>query len=159
MLNSPPPPPPPLVPALSEKKEDTAAAPLRERLEKHVADPVCASCHRRMDPLGLAFEHYDGIGRWREKDGTFPIDDTCSLPGEKTFVGVTGLRDQLVREHGDEFIRSISERMLSYALGRGLEYYDACAVDAIVQRVKKRGNSADELIVAVVESVPFQRRR
>lgn len=159
VLNMPPPPPPPDVPPLSEKHADTAAASLRQRLEMHVSDPVCASCHIRMDPLGLAFEHFDAIGRWREKDGPFPIDDTCALPGGDPFVGVAGLRDELLRKHADDFIRSVAEQMLSYALGRGLDYYDVCAVDEICRRVKAQGNRAEALILAIADSVPFQMQR
>ena len=159
LLAQPPPPPPPNVPPLSEGTEAAASASLRERMEKHRQDPLCASCHAQMDPIGFSLENYDGIGGWRDRDGTFPIDASGRLPGGEQFSGADGLRSLLASKRKEQFLRCLAEKMLTYALGRGLEYYDRCALETIVAQIEKQDCRFSALIEAVVNSVPFQRRR
>src|SRR5690606_1662627 len=116
-------------------KEQELKGTLRERMEQHRTNPICASCHQRMDPLGFALENYDGIGRWREKEGGSKVDASGKLPGGETFNGPDELRKLLVARK-DQFVECLAEKLLTYALGRGLEYYDQCAVDKIVKNVK-----------------------
>lgn len=158
IIGAPPPPPPPVVEQLSEDPEAVASGSLRERFEKHREDPACAVCHDRMDPLGFAFENFDGIGAWREKDGRFPIDASGELPDGRTFDGPSELRG-ILRERMDGFVRSLAEKLLTYALGRGLEHYDQCAVDTIVDGAAADGYRIHSLIREVVLSVPFRWRR
>jgi hypothetical protein len=155
LLNTPPPPPPPDVPQLDEAKQLTGS--LRQRLEQHRASPLCASCHQRMDPLGFAFENFDPIGRWREKEGEFAIDASGVLPGGETFQGPAELKAILKRQQ-DLFRRCLTEKILTYALGRGLEHYDYCAVDKIVAALAKNGDKFSTLLVETVNSEPFQKR-
>ena len=130
LLGTPPPPPPPDVPPLEEKNLGTAAS-LRERLEQHRANPACAVCHKQMDPIGFGLENYDASGAWRDHDGNFPIDSSGMLPEGTSFKGSKELK-QILRGRSDLFARNLTEKMLTYALGRGLEPYDRPAVDAIV---------------------------
>ncbi len=159
LLAQPPPPPPPNVPPLIEGTGAAASASLRERMEKHRQDPLCASCHAQMDPIGFSLENFDGIGGWRDRDGVFPIDASGRLPGGDQFSGADGLRTLLASKRKEQFLRCMAEKMLTYALGRGLEYYDRCALETIVVRMKKQDCRFSTLIEAVVNSVPFQRRR
>jgi hypothetical protein len=110
-----------------------------------------------MDPIGFAFENYDATGAWREKDGEFPIDAAGTLPGGRTFQGPGELK-RILKDKRDIFARSLAEKMLTYALGRGLEYYDRCAVDRIVEALGKNGDRFSTLLVEVVKSEPFQNR-
>lgn len=158
ILGTPPPPPPPDVPELSEDKAVIQSGSLRQRLELHRAKPDCAVCHSKMDPLGLAFENYDGIGGWRDKDGKFAIDPSGELPGGQVFKGPEELK-KVLKGRQDDFCRCLSEKMLTYALGRGLEYYDKCAVDDLAQSAAKDGYRLSALVLAVVHSEPFQYRR
>jgi hypothetical protein len=159
ILAQPPPPPLPNVPPLPEGKEEVANASLRQRLEKHRQDPICASCHASMDPLGFGMEHFDGIGAWRDKDGTFAIDDAGQLKTGERFAGPVQLRDVLANRKRDDFVHCLSEKMLTYALGRGLEYYDRCAVERIGEELSSHNFRFSALVMAVVKSVPFQMRR
>jgi hypothetical protein len=159
LLAEPPPPPPPNVPPLIEGKEAARSASLRERMEKHRQDPLCASCHAQMDPIGFSLENFDGIGAWRDRDGAFPIDASGRLPGGDRFSGADGLRSLLASKRKEQFLRCMAEKMLTYALGRGLEYYDRCALETIVARMERQDCRFSALIEAVVDSVPFQRRR
>jgi hypothetical protein len=158
ILNTPPPPPPPDAGDLSESKEAVLSGSLRQRMEMHRAKPLCAACHQRMDPLGFGLENFDGIGGWRDKDGKFPIDASGILPGGQSFNGPGELRQVLVKK-GAEFRRCMAEKMLTYALGRGLEYYDKCAVDSISAAVAQEHNRFSSLVSAIVRSEPFQMRR
>lgn len=158
LLGSPPPPPPPDVPELSEAKEAILSGTLRQRMEQHRANPLCASCHALMDPLGFAFENYDGIGAWRVQDGAFTVDASGRLPSGETFEGVAQMKDILLRQK-DQFIKCLSERMLTYALGRGLEPYDQCAIEAISKKIRRNDYTFSSLVLGVVHSVPFQMRR
>jgi hypothetical protein len=158
ILGTPPPPPPPDAGELSEEKEVVLSGTLRQRMEMHRAKPTCATCHQRMDPLGFGLENFDGIGAWRDKDGKFPIDSSGTLPGGKTFKGPKELR-AILKAKAPDFRRCLSEKMLTYALGRGLETYDKCAVDDICSALVKHDDQFSSLVIAVVKSEPFQLRR
>jgi hypothetical protein len=158
ILGTPPPPPPPDVPSLKETAE-TKKLSMRERMELHRTNPVCASCHSLMDPLGLALENFDAIGSYRELNADqSPIDATGKLPNGTEFDGPAELRDALwqIRE---QFIGTFIERMLTYALGRGIEYYDMPAVRQIRREAAKQDYRWSSIIMQVVESQPFQMRR
>jgi hypothetical protein len=157
ILNTPPPPPPPDVPELKGGGVDLTAS-LRTRMEQHRADPNCASCHARMDPLGFGLENFDAIGKWREKDGTFPIDASGTLPSGQKFAGPKGLKDVLLSKSA-EFTRCLAEKLLTYGTGRGLEYSDRCAVDKIVDATAKDGHKFSRMVVEIVKSDPFRKRR
>jgi hypothetical protein len=155
ILNSPPPPPPPDVPELPATKQLTGS--LRKVMEEHRENVLCASCHRRMDPIGFAFENYDAIGAWRDKDGGFIIDPSGALPDGQSFQGPAELK-RILKAKKDVFRRCVAEKMLTYALGRGLEYYDRCAVDTILEALDLGGDRLSRMVLAVVQSEPFQMR-
>ena len=155
ILGTPPPPPPPNVEELEESKEAAASASLRERLEIHRSKPECATCHSKMDPIGFAFENFDAIGAWRDLDGNFPIDASGELPDGRQFDGAKSLISLLKGE--ETFIRTITEKMLTFALGRGLEYYDKCATDEIVAQLIADELRFSALVEAIVMSEPFQK--
>jgi len=155
ILGTPPPPPPPDVPALPDAKEMTGS--LRKVMEQHRANVLCASCHQRMDPIGFAFENYDAIGAWRDKDGGFAIDASGVLPGGQSFRGPAELK-VIIKDKKDQFSRCLTEKLLTYALGRGLEYYDRCAVDDIMEALEKNDYRFSALITGVIKSGPFQKR-
>ena len=157
ILGAPPPPPPPDVPALDEQAVGNTGS-MRQQLEKHRASPVCASCHSRMDVLGFGLENYDAIGKWRTMDGKFPVDSSGTLPSGKTFSDPAGLRTLLTDELPD-FVHCLTEKMLTYSLGRGLERYDSRTVDEIGRKVAASGYRFQTLIYEVVRSLPFQSRR
>ena len=158
ILGTPPPPPPPDVPDL-ETAEGGQALSMREAMEQHRANPVCASCHRLMDPVGLSLENFDAIGRWRDRSETRgAIDGTGELPDGTPFDGPSGLKAALLR-HPDRFVTTVTEKLLTYALGRGVEYYDAPAVRAIVRAAAGDGYRLSSLVKGVVRSAPFQMRR
>jgi hypothetical protein len=159
ILGTPPPPPPPDVPDLKEGKEAVLSGTLRQRMEQHRENTLCASCHARMDPIGFGFENFDGIGAWREKDGSFPIDPAGKLVSGETFQGPADLKQILLNRKKEEFLRCLSERLLTYSLGRGLEYYDRKAVDQIAQGLAKSKYKFSSLVLGVVKSAPFQMRR
>ena len=159
MLGTPPPPPPPDVPALKDRGEDGEALSVRERMEQHRANPVCASCHEVMDPLGFALENFDGIGGWRTtSEANTPIDASGVLPDGTRFEGPVGLRELLVSRR-QQFVTTVTERLLTYALGRGVENYDAPAVRKIVQEAAPSDYRWSSIIMGIVRSVPFQMRR
>jgi hypothetical protein len=158
ILGTPPPPPPPNVPELKEDKKVVLSGSLRQRMEQHRANPTCATCHQRMDPLGFGFENFDAVGAWRTKDGTFTIDSSGTLPGGVSFKGPKELKS-ILKGKKKEFARCLSEKMLTYALGRGLEYYDKCAVDRIAENLAKQQYRFTSLVIEVVKSDPFQKRR
>jgi hypothetical protein len=159
LLGAPPPPPPPNIPALKENGEDgVPPSSVRERMELHRKNPVCASCHAQMDPLGFALENFDAVGRWRtvSEAGT-PIDASAVLPSGDAIAGPDELRAALLRKP-ETFAGTVVEKLMTYAVGRGVEYYDAPVVRRIV-----RGAAADEyrwsaLIKGVIDSPPFQMR-
>ena len=158
VLGMPPKPPPPNAGDLSEETEEVQAASLRERLEKHRADPVCASCHRIMDPIGFALENYDGVGAWRTRDGKFPINAAGTLPDGTFFDGPVDLKKVLLERKRD-FVWCLSEKLLTYALGRGIEYFDDCALEDIVKAVEADDYRFSRLVIEVVRSVPFRMKR
>ena len=159
VLGTPPPPPPPDVPSLPERGEGGKAASVRERLEQHRKNPVCASCHAPMDPLGFALEHYDAIGAWRTTgEAGSPVDSSGTLPDGTRVDGLKGLRELLVSRR-EQFAGALTEKLLSYAIGRGLEYYDLTAVRRIVRESASDDYRWSSLILGVVRSVPFQMRR
>jgi hypothetical protein len=157
ILNTPPPPPPPDVPNLDEKAIG-ATISLRRQLEQHRANPACRACHVRMDPLGFGLENYDAIGRWRTHDGDFPVDATGTLPNGLSFDGASGLKALLLRDK-DAFARCLAEKLLTYALGRGLEPYDQVTVQSIVRRAAAENYKFSSLIRAIVASPAFEMRR
>ena len=158
ILGAPPPPPPPNVPELKEGKE-ALTGPLRHRMEQHRSDPNCSTCHARMDPIGFGFENFDAIGAWREREGDFDIDASGKLQTGESFNGPAELKALLLKEKRDDFIRCLTEKMLTYALGRGLEYCDKCAVERITKNLAKDHYKFSTLILEVVKSAPFQMRR
>jgi hypothetical protein len=158
LLGAPPPPPPADVPPLQENKAGQRPRTLRERMEQHRANPVCASCHARMDPLGFALENFDATGQWRTRDGDTPIDASAVLPDGTKFEGPAGLRAMLVGQP-QQIATAVTERLLVYALGRGLEHYDAPAVRRIVNDAAQTGYSFQSLILGVARSTPFRMRR
>lgn len=157
ILGAPPPPPPPDVPPLDEGAVGTSAS-LRQQMERHRADATCASCHSRMDPLGFGLENYNAIGQWRTMDGKFPVDASGTFPNGKSFSTPAEMRAALASLL-PQFSRCVTEKMLTYALGRGLESYDTRAVNEINRRIAASGYRFQSLIDAVVHSVPFQMGR
>ena len=156
LLGTPPPPPPPDVPAL-EASETVQPASMRERMERHRQNPVCANCHSKLDPLGFALENYDGIGAWRSTDAGTPIDASGALPDGAVFDGPAGFRRALL-SHRKAFVSTLAEKLLTYALGRGVEYYDMPAVRAIVREAAGRDYRWSALVLSIVRSTPFQMR-
>ncbi len=162
LLGAPPPPPPPDVPGLEESPDREQTAGMRERMAQHRANPVCASCHARIDPLGFALENFDAVGRWRATDGGTDnlIDATGTLPDGAAFDSPAAFRAALLTEPwAGEFTRTVTEKLLTYALGRGLEFYDAPVVRQIVRDAEPEAHRWSSLILGIVESVPFQMRR
>ena len=159
MLGAPPPEPPPNVPGLPDRGEEGEPASVRERLERHRANPACVSCHAPMDPLGFALENFDAIGGWRDtSEAGQPIDASATMPSGVAFDGPAGLRRELLRR-GDDFAGAVPEKLLAYALGRGLVYQDRPSVRQIA-----RDSAADEyrwssIVLGIVKSAPFQERR
>lgn len=161
ILGTPAPPPPAAVPDLEEaEKEFKDREPtLREALELHRAQPLCSSCHNRMDPLGLALENFNALGMWREQERGQSISPAGKLITGETFANVRELRKVLAENRRLDFYRCLTEKMLTYALGRGVEYYDTEAVDRIVSRLEAEGGRFSSLLYGVIESAPFQKRR
>jgi hypothetical protein len=154
LLGAPPPPPPADVPGLDEQPLGKAVS-LRAQLEKHRENPACASCHARMDPLGFALENFDAIGRWREKDGKLPLDTSGTLPDGRSFKGYKDLRG-ILKADPAAFTECLTEKMLIYALGRGLERGDRKIVKAIAERVARDGYRFSSLVLEIARSAPFQ---
>jgi hypothetical protein len=154
LFNAPTPPPPPDVPTLDEQTLGKAAS-LRQMLDQHRANATCASCHARMDPLGFALEHFDAIGGWRDQDGKFPIETAGTLPDGRSFKDHEELR-ALLKADAKAFTEGLAEKMLIYALGRGLEHSDKKSVRAIVEEVAKNGYRFSSLVLGVVRSEAFQ---
>jgi hypothetical protein len=159
ILGTPPPPPPPNIPDLVESGEDGKALSMREAMERHRANPVCASCHKVMDPLGFALENFDGIGSWRTTDAGAPIDSSGVLPDGTPFEGPAELQRVLLSSKREEFVTTVTEKLLIYALGRGVEHYDAPAIRGIIREAAANDYRWSSLISGVVKSTPFQMRR
>jgi hypothetical protein len=160
LLGAPPPPPPADVPALQEEGTTVKALTMRQRMEQHRTNPVCASCHAQMDPLGFALENFDALGVWRATTGSAaaPIDSSGALPDGTTFRGPAELRQILLRRH-DQFIHVVAEKLLTYALGRGVEHYDMPAVRKIARDAAPSNYRWSSLVLGIVNSTPFQMRR
>ena len=157
LLGAPPPPPPPNVPSLDEESK-TASGTLRQQMEQHRTNPTCASCHERMDPIGFGMENFDGIGEWRDKDGTAPVDSSGQLMTGETFKTPLDLVQILANARRDDYFHCLTEKMITYALGRGVDVYDHAAVDTIVDALGDDPRFSN-LVMQIVQSVPFQMRR
>lgn len=157
ILGEPPPPPPPDVPALEEDSVGSTAS-LRQQMEKHRSNPVCASCHSKMDPLGFALENYDAIGKWRTRDGKFPVDSTGVLPDGTRFSGPAEMRQALLAQM-PQFAQNVVEKMMIYALGRGLGRYDRIVAKEITRKLAADNYPFQTIVYEIVESLPFQSRR
>lgn len=155
ILGTPPPPPPPDIPPLEQAKASDPEASMRERLAAHTSVPSCAACHNRLDPLGLTFENFDAIGRWREFEHGRPIDSSGTLPGGVVLRGTTDLKRNLL-ERSDQFIEALCARVLTYAVGRGMEPFDRPAIRRIAQRTRANGDRFQALIESVVLSDTFR---
>ncbi len=159
LLNAPPPPPPPGVPPLEENKTGQSAT-LRQQMEQHRKSPACSSCHSRMDPLGFGLENFNAIGAWRTEDGKNALDVSGSLPDGRSFQTPAQLKALLKDGHDcDAYIRGLTEKLLMYALGRGLERYDRPAVTAIAAKLSSQDYKFSQLVLGIVNSLPFQMRQ
>jgi hypothetical protein len=161
ILGSPPPPPPPDIPTLEDvaKTFEGRVPSLRETLELHRAKPLCSSCHSRMDPIGLGMENFNALGMFREQERKQPLDISGKLITGEEFKTIQELKSILVENHQLEFYRCLTEKMLTYALGRGLEYTDVHTVDQIVSQLVETGGKPSALLLGIIESAPFQKRR
>jgi mono/diheme cytochrome c family protein len=160
ILGAPPPPPPPNVPSLKDRGEDGKILSMRQQMEQHRANPACAVCHTRMDPIGFALENFDAVGKWRTTSGAgnVPIDASGVLPDGTKFNGPNELR-KILLSHPEQFVTTVTEKLLTYAMGRGVEYYDQPAVRKILRQAAPQNYRWSSLITAVAESAPFQMRR
>ncbi|MCL4787475.1 MAG: DUF1588 domain-containing protein, partial [Verrucomicrobia bacterium] len=161
ILGLPPPPPPPDIPPLEDAARNTGGRTptLREVLAVHREQPLCSSCHNRMDPLGLAFENFNAMGMWRDQEYGQPIDAAGKLVTGATFSNVRELKRMLVTQHQLDFYAALTEKLMTYALGRGVEYYDVETVDQIVARMVKADGRPSALLMGIIESAPFQKTR
>jgi len=161
ILGMPPPPPPPDIPPLEDAAKGVQGheLTLRETLELHRSKPLCSSCHNRMDPLGLALENFNALGMWREQEHEQPVDVTGKLLTGESFDNIRELKHILATQHRRDFYRCLAEKLLTYAIGRGLEYYDVETVDEIVARMENQDGRFSGLLMGIVESAPFQKRR
>jgi hypothetical protein len=155
LLGAPPPPPPPDVPLLKEAGADGQPRALRARMELHRANPVCASCHQRMDPLGFSLENFDALGKWRTESDGARIDASASLPDGTRFNGIAGLR-AMMAGHQEDFVRTFTEKLLAYALGRGIESADLPAIRGIARDSASQDYRWSAVILGIVRSVPFR---
>jgi Protein of unknown function (DUF1588)/Protein of unknown function (DUF1585)/Protein of unknown function (DUF1592) len=157
----PPPPPPPNVPLLDSAKTDIHdhRPTVRELQEAHRREPLCQVCHARMDPLGLALENFNALGMWRDTENKQPIDASGTLLTGEKFDGICQLKTIIKNKHRLDFYRCLAEKLLTYALGRGLEYYDEYTVDQIVARMDREQGKFSALLMGIIESAPFQKQR
>jgi hypothetical protein len=158
ILGTPPPAPPPNVPALKENDEGGKVTTVRERMEEHRRNPACATCHRVMDPLGFSLDNFDAIGQWRSKEAGLPIDASGQLADGTKINGVVDLRRALLL-HPERFVGTMTEKLMTYALGRGLEYYDMPVVRSIARDAARNDDRFSSLVMGIVKSTPFQMRR
>ena len=156
IYGAPPPPPPPDVPALDETAV-SASLPMRERLAAHRSNPVCANCHNTIDPVGFSLENFDAVGRWRDNEGDNSVDVAGGLPGMEPFTGIAGLEAGLL-QRSELFANTVTEKLMTFALGRGVEYYDAPAIRKIVRDAHTKDFRFSSLVMGIVESMPFQMR-
>jgi mono/diheme cytochrome c family protein len=157
LLSAAPPPPPADVPSLKTETAPGKPLTLREAMIQHRAAPTCAGCHARMDPIGFAMENFDAVGRWRERDGDQPIDATGVFPEGTKFEGIPGLKQELLRQP-EQFVGTVAERLLMYAIGRNLQYYDAPTVRAVMRDAQPANQTLASLVLGIVRSRPFQMR-
>jgi hypothetical protein len=157
LIGTPPPPPPENVPALEDGTISSLLS-MRERLKQHRANAACASCHERMDPVGFALENFDAVGRWRETDADQPVDASGGLPDGSEFTGVSDL-EQALLDRPELFVRTLTEKLLTFGLGRGVEFYDAPSIRQIVRDARDDDYRFSQLIVGIVKSTPFQMRK
>jgi hypothetical protein len=157
LLAAPPPPPPPNVPALRTETEPGKPLSMREATIQHRAAPQCAGCHALMDPIGFAMENFDAVGKWRGSEAGVAIDASGLLPDGRAIRGVDGLKQSLI-EKPDQFASAFTEKLLMYALGRNLQYYDVPAVRRIVRESARDGYAVSSLVLGIVRSIPFQMR-
>ena len=157
LLGAPPPAPPPNVPPLPANDAQDAPTSLREKMEQHRANPVCATCHANLDPLGFAVENFDGIGRWRDDDNGAPIDAAITWK-DTNIDGPAEFREALLARSEEEFLQTVTEKLLIFALGRGLTYHDAPTVRQLVRDAGQDDHRWSSLILGIVRSAPFQER-
>jgi hypothetical protein len=155
LLGDTPPPPPPGIPPLDEDSHEEEVQSLRRRLEQHRADPTCATCHDKMDPLGFSLENYDVLGRWRMEEAGQPVDARATMPDGTEFEGPAQLK-QVLMDRKDQIVRHLTRKMLGYALSRGLTFEDFCTIDAIVEDLKANEYASHRLLMGIVESIPFR---
>jgi hypothetical protein len=158
ILGTPPPPPPPNVPALNERDKQGKVISMRAQMEQHRANPVCASCHRVMDPLGFALENFDGIGEWRVKEPGGRIDPSGQLADGSAVDGPVALRRALTKKP-EIFVRTVTEKLMTYGLGRGMEYTDMPIVRTIARNAAPNNYRFSSIVVGIVKSAPFQMKR
>jgi hypothetical protein len=157
LLGTPPPPPPPVVPALPDRSALTRPMTLRERMEQHRANPACASCHKAMDPLGFVLENFDAVGAWRTRDGRAPIDASGTFVDGSAIDGPVALRQALLARP-QTIVGNLTEKLLIYGLGRGIDHRDLPAVRAIVRDAGNNGYRFSTLVLGIVRSDAFQKR-
>jgi len=157
LLGTPPPPPPADVPELVANKDGKALS-LRAQMEQHRSNAVCAACHARMDPIGFALENYDGVGKWRDEDAAGRIDASGRLPDGSEFNGPAGLTQLMATKYREDFVRTVTEKLMTYALGRGVEYYDMPAVRQILRDAGPGDYKWSSIVVGIAKSLPFQMR-
>jgi hypothetical protein len=158
LLASPPPPPPPDVPALATEAEDTGAPlTMRDAMVRHRADPACAGCHAKMDPIGFALEHFDAVGRWRDDDDGKPIVTASELPDGRPIDGLAGVQALLLAKP-ELFVSALTEKLMMYALGRNVQYYDAPAIRAAVRAAAAKNYEFSAIVEGIAASAPFQMR-
>ena len=158
LLDSPPPNPPPNVPALTEN-DASEPTTLRERMEQHRSNPVCATCHQAIDPFGFPLESFDASGRWRTEDAGVPLDTASVMPDGTQLAGVTGLRTFLVEKRSEVFVQTVTKKLLAYAIRRELDYYDMPTVRQVMRGAGRDDYRWASLITGLVKSMPFQMRR
>jgi hypothetical protein len=159
LLGTPPPPAPPNVPELTEAAKEGANPTMREMMEIHRKNPDCRGCHARMDPIGLGLENFDALGRFRKTESGKPIDTAGELVTGEEFADVAALKAVLAETRRPDFYRTVSEKLLTYAIGRGVEYYDSTTIDQLAAHMAKNDGKLIELIHAITTSPPFQLRR
>jgi hypothetical protein len=158
LLGDEPPPPPPNVPSLNVENKSGKPLSMREAMVQHRSNPVCSTCHARMDPIGFALDNFDAVGKWRTlAESGEPIDASGVLPDGTKFNGIVGLRDYLL-QHPHAFLQTMTEKLLTYALGRSLEFYDSSVVRAVLRDAARENYHFSSLIEGIVESTPFQMR-
>ena len=142
---------------MPELENAKLAGTLRERLEQHRSNPACAACHNMMDPLGFALENFDAVGQYRDRDSGVAIDASGKMPDGTSFNGIEELRQVLATDRREQFVRCLVEKMMTYAVGRGIEYYDKCAIEKIMMDTKRYDYKFAYVVAGIIESDPFQK--